>query len=66
MLNKQKEDYIMKLLKVDSITIPLYKTSLGNLELKRNKEENNYVFTLDSVPVDSETQKELSKVWGIN
>ena len=65
-MDKNKENSIMKILKVHEIRIPLYKTPLGDLELKRNKDEDNYVFMLDAVELDKERQKELSKLYEIN
>lgn len=66
MPNKKKEDYIMWVLKTNSIKIPLYDTPKGLLQLQRNKDEDTYTFMLDSVILNKEEQKELSKLWGIN
>lgn len=65
-MDKKLENEVMRLLKTHEIRIPLYKTPLGDLELKRGKDEDTYTFTLDSVPVNKDIQKELSKLWGIN
>lgn len=61
-----KENAIMRLLKVHEIRIPLYKTPLGDLEMKRQKDSNEYIFTLDSVDLDKEKQKELKKLYEIS
>lgn len=65
-MDKNKESAIMRILKVHEIRIPLYKTPLGDLELKRQKDSDTYIFTLDSVDLDKDKQKELNKLYEIS
>lgn len=65
-MDTKKENQIMDILKVKEITVHIYKTPLGELTAKRNKDSNTYTFMLDSVILPKETQKELSELWGIN
>ncbi len=64
-MDKNTENKLMRLLKVHELRILLYRTPLGDLEVKRGKEEETWTYTLDSVPVDKEVQAELAKIFKI-
>lgn len=55
----KKDDQIMKILKVSEVRRLICGTEKGMLELFIRKGENNYALSLDSVPLDKETNKEL-------
>jgi len=61
-----RENEVMRLLKTHELRTLIHKTPLGDLEIKRTKGEDEYVFTLDAVPLDKDIQKELSKLFKIN
>lgn len=65
-MDKKRDLQTMYVLKVKEIRHPICNTSLGLLELKIVQDQNEYFFTLDSVPVDKATNRELIKLYGIN
>lgn len=65
-INKLTDLKTMYLLKINDVRHLICNTSKGPLELKIVKDENEYFFTLDAVPVDKQTNKDLLKLYGIN
>lgn len=61
---KQQIRDVMKALKLTDFTFVLGKTNFGELGLKFIKDQEEAVFTLDSVPVTKDVGKELSKIFG--
>jgi hypothetical protein len=59
------DNQVMKLLKISSIDHPVAKTSLGELTLRLYWEgtSEDYVFVLDSVVQDKETNQALLKAF---
>ena len=55
----KKDDQIMKILNVSEVRRYICGTDKGILELLIRKGQNSYHLTLDSVPLDKETNKEL-------
>lgn len=53
------------LLKIHNLKHLICNTEKGALELNIRKDENEYFFTLDSVPLDKSTNNELLKLYGI-
>ena len=58
-----KENNLMKLLKTHEIIIPLYRTPLGELTMKRGKDETEYTYYLDGVLLAKELQKDLKELF---
>ena len=56
---------IIRILKLSDISIPVGKTNKGELYYKVIKDEPEGYFTLDSVPINKEENKELKKLFGI-
>ena len=54
-----QDNEIMKLLHTSEVRRVICNTNKGVLELVIRKGENRYFLTLDSVPLDKETNKEL-------
>ena len=59
-MNKDKA--LIRLLKVKSISYFLARTDLGDLYKVLRKDDDDYHYTLDSVPLDKETTEELLKL----
>lgn len=57
------ENNLMKLLKTHEVVLPLYKTPLGELAIKRGKEETEYTYILDGVVLPKELQKDLRELF---
>ena len=64
-MDKIKDLKTMQALKVHTIKHLICNTNQGPLEVNIRKEENEYFFTLDSVALDKQTNKELLKLYGI-
>lgn len=60
------EKFLIKLLKLQYITKPLYSTNKGDLGILVRAGEDSYVFTLDSVPVSKEIDEEIKKRFVFN
>jgi hypothetical protein len=52
---------IMRILKVDYISIPLANTSKGLFSVAMRKGEDKTFLTLDAVPLSEELERELTK-----
>ena len=59
-MNKDKA--ILRLLKVNTISYHLAYTNNGELRKVLRKDDDDYHYTLDSVPLDKETTEELLKL----
>jgi hypothetical protein len=59
----KQDKLLMKLLKVSSIAHLLVRTNKGDLHKVLRDTDKDYHYTLDSVPVDKETAKELIKLY---
>ena len=57
----KNEKEIMRLLKVDYISIPIANTSKGLLSLALRKGEDRQFLTLDAVPLSEELEREITK-----
>lgn len=57
---------LMQALKVTTISIPVATTSLGQLSVNLRKDENEWFFTLDAVPVLKDLNEDLKKVFNYN
>lgn len=57
------ENNLMKLLKTHEVTISLYKTPIGELAIKRGKDETDYTYILDGVVLPKELQKDLRELF---
>ena len=64
-MNKQIDLKTLYLLKTHYVKHLICNTDLGALEVNIRKDENEYFFTLDSVPLPKELNKELLKLYGI-
>ena len=64
-MNKQTDLKTIYLLKANIIKHYICNTNLGVLECNIRKDENEYFFTLDSVPLPKELNRELSKLYGV-
>ena len=64
-MDKTKDLKTMYLLKVKEVRHPVCNTPLGTLELKIVAEQNEYFFTLDSLPLDKDTNAKLLKLYNI-
>ena len=64
-MNKQIDTKTFYLLKANLIKHYICNTNLGVLECNIRKNEDEYFFTLDSVPVSKEINKELKKLYNI-
>jgi len=60
--NIKSDKRLITLLKVESITYPLLKTTKGELSMSLRKNEDEYYFSLDSVELDKELSKEITNV----
>ena len=58
-MNKEQQKEILKLLKVDYISIPIANTSKGLLALAIRKGESETFLTLDAVPLSEELSKQI-------
>ena len=56
---------VIRVLKLSDISIPYGKTNKGELYYKVIKDETEGFFTLDSVPINKEENKELKKLFEI-
>lgn len=65
-MDKIRDLKTMYLLKIKSLRHPICKTPLGELDLNITEETQAYYFTLDAVPVDKDTNKNLLKLYGIS
>jgi len=65
MFDKTKDLKTIYALKVHTLKHLICNTNSGPLELNIRKEENEYFFTLDSVPLDKNTNRDLLKLYGI-
>lgn len=59
-MNKDKA--LMRLFKVDTISYLIAKTSKGELQKSLRINEDEYYYTLDSVPLSKEQTEELLKI----
>lgn len=64
-MNKEQDLRTIYLLKISTLKHLIANTNNGPLELNIRKDENEYFFTLDSVPVSKEVDKELKKLYNI-
>jgi len=64
-MDKTKDLKTLYLLKAHTLKHLICNTNNGPLELCIRKEENEYFFTLDSVPVSKDVNKELLKLYEI-
>jgi len=64
-MNKQNDLRVMFLLKVHTVKHLICNTNAGALELNIRKDENEYFFTLDSVPVNKDINNELKKLYNV-
>lgn len=58
----QKDQELMKLLKVKILTIPLFKTEKGELSKNIRLNEIEYFYSLDSVELSKEMSKEIDNI----
>lgn len=65
MPNKEIDLKTIYILKIHTIKHLIANTNNGPLELNIRKDENEYFFTLDSVPVSKEVDKELRKIYNV-
>ena len=59
----EKDQLIMKVLKISEISHILAKTNKGDLTLKLRFGEKDYKFFLDAVPMEDKENKELIKLF---
>lgn len=64
-MNKTQDLKTLYILKAKDIKHLIANTNLGPLEVKLNQDSGEYYFTLDSVPVGKEQNRELLKLYGI-
>lgn len=64
-MEKQKDLKTLYLLKANIIKHYICNTNLGILECNIRKDENEYFFTLDSVPLPKDLNNELLKLYNI-
>lgn len=64
-MNKQQDLKTIYFLKIHTLKHLICNTNAGPLELNIRKDENEYFFTLDSVPVSKDINKELLKLYEI-
>lgn len=64
-MDKTKDIKTLYMLKLHALKHLICNTNQGALEVNIRKDENEYFFTLDSVPVDKNTNKELCKLYNI-
>ena len=65
MFDKKIDLKAIYLLKLTSLRHLIANTSMGVLECNIRKDENEYFFTLDSVPLPKDLNKELLKLYNI-
>ena len=65
MISKQQDLKCIYLLKLTSLRHLIANTSMGVLECNIRPNEPEYFFTLDSVPLPKDINKELLKLYGI-
>lgn len=58
----QKDQELIKLLKVKILTTPLFKTDKGELSKNIRLNEIDYFYSLDSVELDKETGKVIDNI----
>ena len=64
-MEKQTDLKTIYLLKINTLKHLIANTNAGPLELCIRKDENEYFFTLDSVPLPKDLNRELLKLYKI-
>lgn len=64
-MNKTQDLKTIYLLKIHTLRHLICNTNSGPLELNIRKDEPEYYFTLDSVPISKDINKELLKLYNI-
>lgn len=65
-MTTQEAQKVLFTLKTHTLSIPLASTPLGTLSKNINKDETEWFFTLDSVPLPKELNNDLKKLFNID